>query len=106
YHPDSSLYGVRMLNTAIGGLLALLAGILLWPGKEQVRFGEQLAIALERTSDYLEAVMQAIRDGVAPPVEEVEAARRELELSLSNVNQVLDRVFAENLPQSLVEPRM
>src|SRR5690606_13347694 len=48
YHPDSTLYGVRMMNTALGGLLALLAGVLLWPGKEQVRFGESLARSEER----------------------------------------------------------
>lgn len=106
YHPDSTLYGVRMMNTALGGLLALLAGVLLWPGKEQVRFGESLATALERASDYLGSVVDAIREGTDPPVEAVDRARRDLELSISNVNQVLDRVFAENLPQRLVEPRM
>ena len=106
YHPDSSLYGVRMMNTALGGLLAFLASVLLWPGREQIRFGENLAVALEKASDYLGSVVQAIREGLDPPVSSVETARRDLELAISNVNQVLDRVFAENLPQRLVEPRM
>src|SRR5690606_11635225 len=77
YHPDSSLYGVRMMNTALGGLLALLASMLLWPGKEQIRFGESLAEALERASDYLGSVVDAIRDGLDPPVPAVERARRD-----------------------------
>src|SRR5690606_28554696 len=106
HHAEPSLYGDRMINTALGGAMALLAGFLLWPGREQERFGDALAKALERVERYVGEIADAIRRQEQPPVEQVLNARRELELALSNVDQALQRVFAEGLPKALVEPRM
>lgn len=106
HQTDPSLHRVRMLNTLLGGVLAFLAGYLLWPGREQVRFGDALAKALERVDTYVGEIAAAINRGDEPPVDQVLHARRQLELELNNVDQVLERVFAEGLPKALFEPRM
>ena len=106
HQEDPALHGVRILNTLLGGTLAFIASYLLWPVREQVRFGDALADALERVDAYVGEIAAAIGRHEEPPVDSVVLARRQLELALSNADQVLDRVFAEQLPKALVEPRM
>jgi uncharacterized membrane protein YccC len=54
---DWELAAIRSLDTVIGGLLALLAGFLLWPSWERERLPEQLARTIAANRDYFRSVV-------------------------------------------------
>lgn len=103
---DFTLVGTRVANTMIGGALAFVAGALLWPGREHVRFGEQMARALEAAADYLGAVIDAVAEDTPPPAQAIGVTRRALGLALNNAEVALERVVAERAKTELLEPRM
>ncbi|MDQ3370198.1 MAG: FUSC family protein, partial [Myxococcota bacterium] len=103
---DFTLVEVRVLYTLIGGGLAFLASALLWPAREHVAFGDQMAEAVSRAARYLGSVRGAITDDIPSPSPAVIATRRAFGLALNNAESALDRVIAERTPDALLEPRM
>lgn len=75
---DWELAGVRIVNTLLGGLIALTVTRLLWPSPEHLRLPEQVAFALRADREYLMAVAAAHSDS-EPAVRE---ARRKIGLAL------------------------
>ena len=81
----------RAQNTAIGGLLALIA-YAIWPTWERTQVGPTLADMIDRYSEYFEAVIQAYRgEGTGDP----DAARLGARLARSNAEASVDRITAE-----------
>ncbi|MFP2909559.1 FUSC family protein [Pyxidicoccus sp. 3LFB2] len=100
---DWSLAGVRIVNTLLGGGLALLGARLLWPSPEHLRFPEQVATALRADRDYLRQVV-ASRSDAEPAVRE---ARRRMGLALLSAEASFQRLLTEwRGPAQQLEPVM
>ncbi|GAA2988897.1 hypothetical protein GCM10010483_36670 [Actinokineospora diospyrosa] len=84
-----SLVGARLLDTAIGCAIVLIAGYLLWPGARRPRVGEDLAATLDTIADYLHHALSGQTD-------EKSNLRRQAYRALSDLRTAFQ--------QSLVEP--
>jgi uncharacterized membrane protein YccC len=92
----------RAQNTAIGGLLALIA-YAIWPTWEKTQVGPTLADMIDRYSEYFEAVIQAyrgegtgdLRHGFGRRPANPGAARLGARLARSNAEASVDRIAAE-----------
>jgi len=97
------LAGTRVLNTLLGGALALLGAWLLWPSPERRRFPELAAAALRADGAYLREV--AAHVGATDPA--VRAARRHLGRTLVEAEASFQRLVAEyHGPPEVLEPAM
>jgi uncharacterized membrane protein YccC len=104
---DWPLAGLRALDSAIGGVLGLAAGFLLWPSWEEPHLKQRLAEALTANRNYLAAVFE--RDGTGEDREvAIQAARRAAGLASANAEASLQRVLAEprRTPPHMVEAGM
>lgn len=100
---DWSLAGVRIVNTLLGGVLALVGARLLWPSPEHLRFPEQVATALRADRDYLRQVAVA-RSDAEPSVRD---ARRRMGLALLAAEASFQRLLSEwRGPAQQLEPVM
>ncbi|WP_426749409.1 FUSC family protein [Myxococcus sp. Y35] len=88
---DWELAGVRIVNTLLGGLIALTGMRLLWPSPEHLRLPEQVAAALRAEREYLMAVASASSDAEPP----VRAARRKTALALLSAEASFQRLLGE-----------
>lgn len=99
---DWSLAWVRVLNTIIGGALALVGTFLLWPSPERLRIRGRLSAALD-------ALTRLFHVAAAIPVDPaaLDQARRACGLDLLNAEESLQRLLMET-PRSRVtlEPLM
>jgi uncharacterized membrane protein YccC len=104
---DWHLAGVRIVNTAIGGTIALLAARLLWPLPEASRLPAYMAEALVANRDYLR-VAAAIPEGarsVNPA--RLREARRAIGLAAVNAEESFQRLLGEHRgPAEDLEPLM
>ncbi|WP_223642746.1 FUSC family protein [Corallococcus sp. EGB] len=100
---DWRLAGVRILNTLLGGGLALLGIRLLWPSPEHARFGEEVACVLKADQAYL-------RDVARTPVSSEVAlreARRKVGVALLSAEASFQRLLSEwKGPAKELEPGM
>ncbi|AEI62281.1 FUSC family protein [Corallococcus macrosporus] len=100
---DWELAGVRIVNTLLGGLIALAGMRLLWPSPEHLRLPEQVASALRADRDYVMAVASASSDAEAP----VREARRRMGLALLSAEASFQRLLGEwRGPARELEPVM
>jgi len=84
----------RLVTTAVGGLMALLAALLFWPTWERDRFPPILARALRANRDYVRVLAARILSG-RPPDEETIQAQRRAEASNSAVFSSLRRLSGD-----------
>jgi len=91
---------VRILDTLLGGALALAGAIALWPTRDLDRMPALIAAILRADRVYLDAVLHG--QGPAGTV----AARRRVGLATANAEAALQRLIAEALPPARVEPLM
>ena len=84
----------RALDTAIGGVLALLI-YLLWPTWEQARVLANAANRLEKLACYLTLVMQAYADPGAPPIGAFDKRHLDSRLARSNALGSVQRALQE-----------
>jgi uncharacterized membrane protein YccC len=90
----------RILDTLLGGALALAGALVLWPHREQERLPALIAAVLRASRDYLESVLRGEgREAQA-------AARRRVALVTANAEAALQRLIGEAPPANLVEPWM
>ncbi len=100
---DWDLAGVRIVNTLLGGALALVGARLLWPSPEHLRFPEEVASALRADRDYLRQVV-ASRSDAEPAVRD---ARRRMGLALHSAEASFQRMLSEwRGPAQQLEPVM
>ncbi|XXF76079.1 FUSC family protein [Myxococcaceae bacterium GXIMD 01537] len=99
---DWSLAQVRIVNTLIGGALALAGTWLLWERPEQELFPEQMAEALKADRDYFREVMSARLEGRQGPDPALAEARRRMGLASNNAEASFQRLLSE--PRRRTEP--
>jgi uncharacterized membrane protein YccC len=85
---------VRSLNTVIGGLLALLAGYLLWPSWERERLPEQLARTIAANRDYFLDIIAGYLGPISNPASR-RSTRAQAQLENANAAAAFQRLLSE-----------
>lgn len=85
---------MRIGATVVGGAVALLAALFLWPSWERARFPTVLAGALRANADYLRAVLAQLLAGRALVSSAVQA-KRAAETANAQAGASLEKVLAE-----------
>jgi uncharacterized membrane protein YccC len=102
--PDRHLAGIRVVNTLLGGALALAAARLLWYAPERLAFSGRLAEALRACGAYLRTAARA-HAGAARRAE-TDAARRATGLAVLNAEESLQLVLWEGRADETAEMGM
>jgi uncharacterized membrane protein YccC len=97
---NAHLTRVRVLDTVLGGALALVGAMALWPTRDLDRMPSLVAAVLRANQAYLEAIL-----GGKPPAAVV-AARRRIGLATANAEAALQRLIGEAAPAARVQPVM
>ena len=92
---DWRLAGVRILDTLLGGALAIAANELLWPSWEHRRLPAELARMLEAIRAYFRVVEWRALGTPPRPAGALTAARRRVGLASNNVDASIQRFVAE-----------
>jgi uncharacterized membrane protein YccC len=89
---------IRSLDTMIGGLLALLAGYLLWPSWERQRLPAQLARTITANLAYFRIVMSGY---LGQPAERatLQAQRAQAQVENTNAAAAFQRLLSEPIVQ-------
>jgi uncharacterized membrane protein YccC len=93
---DWHLAGVRVLNTLLGGAIALLGARLLWPSPEWTRLPSYMAAALRANRDYLDTVLALFADRGESAGHAIRAARRRVGLATVNAEESFQRLLGEH----------
>lgn len=102
---DWHLAGVRIVNTILGGALALLGARLLWPSPESGRVANYLAASARANREYLLRVAERFGDRSPAAGEWLRAARRDAGLATINAEESFQRLVAEaNDPAETLAP--
>jgi uncharacterized membrane protein YccC len=91
---DWEVAAVRSFDTVIGGLLALLAGYLLWPSWERERLPEQLARTIAANRDYFLSVVGGYREQTSHPAM-LRSTRRQAQVENANAAAAFQRLLSE-----------
>jgi uncharacterized membrane protein YccC len=101
---DWQVAAVRSLDTVLGGVLALLAGYLLWPSWERQRLPEQLARTIAANRDYFRTVASGYV-GQQSSLAVIESTRAQAQLENANAAAAFQRLLSEPQTQHLpIEP--
>jgi uncharacterized membrane protein YccC len=93
---DWHLATVRVINTLLGGALALLGARLLWPAPEWRRLPTYLAATLRANRDYLQTVVRSFPDRSDAAGEAMRTRRRDAALAAINGEESFQRLLAEH----------
>ncbi|MGZ3459779.1 MAG: FUSC family protein, partial [Archangium sp.] len=99
---DWSLARVRIINTLIGGSLALAGTWLLWERPEKELFPEQLAAALRADGEYFRQVFSTWLGAPENADTRLAEARRKMGLATINAEASFQRLLSE--PRKRTEP--
>jgi len=90
---------VRMLNTLLGALVAVVAMRLLWPESERIELRRLLSQGASADANYVRAMLSFWTTPAADPImadrEILAPARRRCGLALNDAEETLDRIFLE-----------
>jgi uncharacterized membrane protein YccC len=92
---DWHLAGTRVVNTLLGGALALLGSRLLWPSPESSRLPGYLAASLRGNRDYLRSVVELYDDRSEQAGATIRGARRHIGLATVNAEESFQRLLGE-----------
>ena len=93
---DWHLAGVRVLDTFVGGALALMGARLLWPAPEWKRLPTYLAASLRANRDYLRTVVGVFADRSDAAGRLIRARRRDAALAAINAEESFQRLLGEH----------
>jgi uncharacterized membrane protein YccC len=93
---DWHLAWIRVLDTLIGGALALLGARLLWPAPEWRRLPTYLAAALRANGEYLRTVVTRFADRSDDASRAMGERRREAALATINAEESFQRLMGEH----------
>jgi uncharacterized membrane protein YccC len=88
--PDSVLPGLRLLDTLLGAVVAVVLGYLLWPGARRLPEAARLDIAARTAARYLDQAAKAPDDRERFPVRREEAYLRAHEARAAAENAVAE----------------
>jgi site-specific recombinase XerD len=91
---DLPLTAVRVLNTGLGGALALLAGTLCWPSWERERLPEQLARTIDANREYFHEVLSVYLDRPKDAAA-IRRAREQAQVENANAAAAFQRLLSE-----------
>jgi len=101
------LAGTRVVNTIIGGVLALLGSRLLWPVDEWNRLPEYAAAAVRADAEFLRQAVDVVRNGGARMFGALRDVRRSIALSAANAEDSFQRLLGDySGPSEELEPIM
>ena len=104
---DWHLAGVRILNTVLGGGLALAGNQLLWPSPESERLPAHLAQTIAALRNYLAIVVQRFDDRSDDASRALREARRQVGLAILNAEESFQRLLGEHRgPAEALAPAM
>lgn len=86
-----SVAGLRVFYTLLGGLLAILGNLLLWPGFEHARLESAIQAAIAAHASYVKSVFSGLLDGTASS----DSGRRAAGLASNNLEASLSRALLE-----------
>jgi len=92
---DWHLASTRVINTLLGGALALVGARLLWPSPESRRLPGYMAAALAASRNYLNCVTELFDDRSDAAGDRLRAARRGIGLAAVNAEESFQRLLAE-----------
>jgi uncharacterized membrane protein YccC len=92
---DWHLAGTRVVNTLLGGVLALAGSRLLWPSPEWSRFPGYMASMLRANRDYLRCVVSLFGDRSDRAGETIRESRRHIGLASVNAEESFQRLIGE-----------
>ena len=90
-----NLAETRVMNTLLGGALALAGARFLWPSPERTRFPSYASTALRANAVYMRTVVEGFDDRTHAAGEEMRAARRSIGLATVNAEESLQRALVE-----------
>lgn len=93
---DWNLAEIRVLNTLLGGALALAGARFLWPSPERERFPAYGAAAMRANAGYLAAVVERFDDRSHAASDAMRSARRAVGLATVNAEESLQRALTES----------
>jgi uncharacterized membrane protein YccC len=104
---DWHLAGTRVLNTLLGGALALAGARMLWPSPESTRLPGYMARVLRANAAYLRIVAELFGDRSEAASVRIRAARRQIGLATANAEESFQRWMAEHTgPSESIAPAM
>lgn len=104
---DWHLASTRVINTLLGGALALAGARLLWPSPESQRLPGYMAAALTASREYLACVVDLFDDRSGEAGDKLRAARRRIGLAAVNAEESFQRLVAEyDGPEADLSPLM
>jgi len=104
---DWHLANLRIVNTLIGGVLALLGTRLLWPRSGRAQLEGEIATSLARLRDYLATIAAYEREAGEQRLREIAVARREVGLAALNAEATFQwRLGEAPMATSRLEPVM
>ncbi|AYD64786.1 FUSC family protein [Achromobacter sp. B7] len=90
---EPMLAALRAFNSVLGGVLALLVGVLVWPEKEPRQLADALTRALERHAAYALALLRQKSNAPSAPTQaDIVGLRRLACLSADNAEASLQRL--------------
>jgi uncharacterized membrane protein YccC len=93
---DWHLAGVRILNTIMGGALALIGSRLLWPTPEAERLPAYLAATVRAMRRYFDQAVGRFGDRSEEASRTLRAARRDVGLTILNADESFQRLLGEH----------
>jgi uncharacterized membrane protein YccC len=93
---DWHLASTRVVNTLLGGALALVGSRLLWPSPETTRLPGYMASALRGNRDYLRRVVELFDDRSEDAGRAIREARRGIGLATMNAEESFQRLLGES----------
>lgn len=104
---DWHLAGTRIVNTLIGGALALAGAQLLWPSDEEDHLPEYAAAALRANRELLRRALAFVTNGGEADVGSLRDARRDIANAALNAEDSFQRLISEHRgPPEALEPIM
>jgi uncharacterized membrane protein YccC len=86
----------RIVNTLIGGALALIGGYLLWPTTNRLRIADDLGASIEAERVLLDAALTAVEQAPGQrPYGDIEELRQRGALAVDNVTAAFQQLLGE-----------
>jgi len=96
-HPgDWGIAGLRVVNTILGAIIALIASQLLWPTRELTTYPKQLAGVLRELRAMLAIVTSEADAGTPEWRRAADEARRHFGLAVTNAEATMQRLITED----------